>query len=117
MHNKKCWAAVVAAIGSLFLFHTSADAGYVGYEDLTLGTLYHFNDSEIYGGEGLQCDTFYWSDGAPTTDGFSGIDNCGLTGGSDQELWVDNLTCGTVPGAGTLSMLCLAYLCALRRPR
>ncbi|MHC4063795.1 MAG: PEP-CTERM sorting domain-containing protein [Planctomycetota bacterium] len=75
----------------------------VDFEDLTLGTVYNVGDSFVDSGVTITGQTFFWSSGTPTDNGFTEVENGGLAGGSGLELQVNNINLdfnfgGAIPG-------------------
>lgn len=84
---------------------TTVSPSCADFEDLALGARYHVGDVFVTGGTTVTGEAFVWSDGTPTTDGYSEVQDQGLAGGSGQDMQVNNITLafdfgGSISGLG-----------------
>jgi len=63
----------------------------VDFEDLTLGDVYHVGDTFVSSGVPITGQTFFWSAGGPTDNGYTEVENGGSAGGSGNELEINNI--------------------------
>ena len=63
----------------------------IDFEDLALDTEYVHDDVFTSSGVDILVDTFFWSNGQGTDNGFSRVENGGLAGGAGQELQLNNV--------------------------
>lgn len=63
----------------------------VDFEDVDLGATFGVGDSFVTSGATVRGQTFFWSNGDATDDGFARIEDNGNAGGSGQDVQVNNI--------------------------
>ncbi len=87
---RAAWTAMVA-VSALATPAAALGDVLIEFEDLVLGTVYEHNDVFTSNGVDILVDTFFFSNGDPTDNGFSQVENGGLAGGSGQDMEVNNV--------------------------
>lgn len=65
--------------------------GCVDFEDLPLESEYRVGDTFVASGVSVTGQTFFWSNGTATDNGFARVESGGLAGGSGQDIQVNNI--------------------------
>ena len=63
----------------------------IGFESLNVGDTFHVGDAFDDAGVTMAVDSFQWSNGQSTSNGYAEVQNGGLAGGMSNELQVNNV--------------------------
>jgi hypothetical protein len=100
MRNKKLITTMMAVLAVILLAASGLtvspptaadDTSCIYFEDLSLGTQYHVGDTFTESGVFIKVDSFQWSNGQWTDNGYASVGNEGLGGGSGQEVFLNNV--------------------------
>jgi hypothetical protein len=75
----------------LLVFCGVSSAYVVDFEDLTLSTQYNMGDTFTSGGMDAVGAEYFWFGGGSTIAGFADVQDLGLAGGADNEIWFNNM--------------------------
>ena len=75
----------------LFIDDVCPETDCVDFEDLMPNTQYHVGDTFIDSGVSVNVNSFFWSNGTETSDGYAQVQHGGAAGGSGNEMQVNNV--------------------------